>query len=289
VNTHEAMAQERTYAAVKQCIYCGSKSYAEGSPLKLGDEHIIPEGLGGRLLLKEASCKACEKITSRTELEWLRSSFYAARVQRGFGKKKKRVPRTLPLEVSVNGKIVTKAVPLERYPALIVTLLFDIPEALLGQEPEEKVLSGGVALGILPTFGELMKEHLAEGDVIFLPPRRSATSTQLGRMLGKIAHAYAIAELGINGFDAVLTPIILGIDTRHLPYYIGGSREIPLSIPFNYSLCLSTVQSKTGKVFYEVEIRLFSDIQGMPLYKIIVGTPRSAQQRAPANRSTATQ
>lgn len=283
MNTAESILQERTYSAVKRCIYCGSETYAEGSPGRLGDEHIIPEGLGGRLILKEASCKECETITSRTELEWLRSSFYAARVQKVFGKKKKRVPTTLPLKITANGAVVTKAVPLKKYPALVVTLLFDSPEVLNGHEPVEKVLTGGVACGMLPTFGELMKEHLAVGAVTIEPPRKSATSIQLGRMLAKIAHSYAVAELGIDGFDAVLTANILGTDTRHLSYYIGGSQDIPPSISLSYRLSLSTVFSTTGQAFYEVKIRLLSDIQGMPLYRVIVGTARHAEQSIPAD------
>ncbi len=283
VMTAGSVAQEYIYPAVGFCIYCGSDKYAEGSNCKLGDEHIVPEGLGGRLILKEASCKACETITSRTELEWLRSSYYAARVQKGLGKKKKRVPTTLPLKVSINGTVVTKAVPPKEYPAMVVTLLFDTPEILLGLDPVDKVLSGGVAAGMLPTFGELMKEHLAQGTVTIEPPRKSATSTQLGRMLAKIAHAYAVAELGTKGFNAVLQPIILGVDTRHLAYYIGGSREIPPPILCHYNLSLSVSPSATGQEFYEVAIRLLSDIQGMPMYRVVVGTPCNAQQSLPAD------
>ena len=269
----ETEAQERIYPSVGICIYCGSDTYAHGSDRKLGDEHIVPEGLGGRLILKEASCKACETITSQAELEWLRGSFYAARVHKGFGKKKKRTPLLLPLKVFTNGEVVTKTVPLEEYPPMVVTLLFDTPEILLDLDPVDKVLSGGVAIGILPSFGELLKDYLAQGSVTIEPPRKSATSTQLGRMLAKIAHAYAVAELGIKGFNAVLQPIILGSDTRHLAYYVGGSREISPPLSCHYSISLLNSRSTNGMTFYEVAIRLLSDIQGMPTYRVIVGTP----------------
>ena len=270
-------AQERIYPSVGFCIYCGSDTYAHGSGRQLGDEHIIPEGLGGRLILKEASCKACEKITSQTELEWLRSSLYVARVHKGFGKKKKRTPLMLPLKVLTNGEVITKTVPLEKYPPMVVTLLFDTPEILLGLDLVDKILSGGVAIGILPSFGELLKDYLAQGSVTIEPPRKSATSTQLARMLAKIAHAYAVAELGIKGFNSVLKPIILGNDIRHLAYYVGGSREIPPPLSCHYSISLLNSRSATGLTVYEVEIRLLSDIQGMPTYRVIVGTPFNAQ------------
>lgn len=54
------------YAPVGRCIYCGGTSYSEAHPgRRLGDEHIIPLQLRGTLVLPEASCKACEVITSR--------------------------------------------------------------------------------------------------------------------------------------------------------------------------------------------------------------------------------
>lgn len=269
--------QENIYPPVGFCIYCGSDTYAHGSSRKLGDEHIIPEGLGGRLILKEASCKSCEKITSQAELEWLRGSFYAARVHKGLGKKKRRTLQTLPLKILTNGKVVIKDVPLKEYPSMVVTLLFDTPEILLGLNPVNKVLSGGVAVGTFPPFGELLKDYLAQGSVTIEPPRKSATSTHLGRMLAKIAHAYAVAELGIKGFNSVLQPIILGNDIRHLAYYVGGSREISPPLSSHYSISLLNSRSATSMPVYEVEIRLLSDIQGMPTYRVIVGTPFETQ------------
>ena len=98
-----SLPQTKIYAPVGHCIYCGSREWSPGCNRKLGDEHIVPEGLGGKLILPESSCKSCEKITSKFELEWLRSSFFAVRVQKGLGKKKKRPTRYLPLHIERNG------------------------------------------------------------------------------------------------------------------------------------------------------------------------------------------
>lgn len=118
------MRVNKIYAPIGSCIYCGSLKWSAEQPRKLGDEHIVPEGLGGRLLLPEASCKKCEEITSKIELEWLRSGFHTARVQKGLEKKKKRPPRFLNLQIQRKGQTVWESVPLEKYPAMIVTLLF---------------------------------------------------------------------------------------------------------------------------------------------------------------------
>ncbi len=278
----------KTYAPVGRCIYCGASEWSANQSRKLGDEHIIPEGLGGRLVLPEASCRKCEAVTSKVELEWLRSAFYTARVQKELGKKKKRPPRFLGLQVQRNGKVVWESIPLEKYPAMIVTLLFDKPEILSDCSPVEKVLSGGVVIGILPTFGRLLKPYLDQGSVTFSPPRSGATSEYLGRMLAKIAHSYAVAELGIDGFTPFLTNIVLGTDTRHLSHYIGGTREVPPASNNAYEIKLTITESIGRERYLVVTIRLLSDVQGMPEYWAVVGKLRdnaNFQQNDLVNRS----
>lgn len=264
-----------TYAPVGQCIYCGAKEWSEQRSRKLGDEHIVPEGLGGRIILPEASCKRCEEITSNFELECLRGAYYTVRVQKGLGKRKRRVPRFVNLQVRKNGKAIWQSVPIEKYPAMAVTLLFDKPEILSDCAPVEKQLSGGVAIGILPSFGQLLRPYWPENEVSWVPPRNTATSEHLGRMLAKIAHSYAVAEVGVDGFKPFLKDIVLGTDTRCLGHYVGGVRDIPQAIDDVYDLRLATVKSTANREYLMVTIRLLSDVQGMPEYWIVVGEPSS--------------
>ena len=273
----KAALPAKTYAPVGRCIYCGATEWSAQQLRKLGDEHIIPEGLGGGLVLPEASCKTCEAVTSAVELEWLRGAYYTARVQKELGKKKKRPPRFLPLQFLRNGKIVWESIPLEKYPAMIVTLLFDEPEILSDCVPVEKVLSGGVAVGTLPTFGQLLKPYLDQGAVTFVPPRSSATSIHLGRMLAKIAHSYAVAELGITGFTPFLVDIISGTDTRYLSHYVGGTRDVPPASDNGYEIKLTTVASVGRLPYLVVKIRLLSDVNGMPEYWVVVGERRGSE------------
>jgi len=65
---------QQTVGNVGQCIYCGKKD------VKLTDEHIIPLGLNGFLLLKKANCNACAAITSNFEREVLRKSLMKPRI-----------------------------------------------------------------------------------------------------------------------------------------------------------------------------------------------------------------
>lgn len=267
-----ARNHSKSYDPVGKCIYCGSATWSSNKDRKLGDEHIVPEGIGGNLVLPEASCKKCEGITSACELEWLRGSLYVARVQKGLGKKKKRSPISIPLEVERNGQATSTNVPIEKFPAMAVTLKFGPPGILAGSTPQQKVLSGGVALGILPTFGQMLNPYLAQGKVTFVPPRKGATSTHLGRILAKIAHSYVVAELGLDGFDPYLNKIILGTDTSYLPHYVGGNDELPdpIASVFEISLDVNEVS------LCVVKIRLLADLKGMPEYLVVAGKKRGA-------------
>ena len=48
--------RQKVYPPVGRCIYCFA------SNCNLGDEHIIPQALGGNIILHGASCSACDKI-----------------------------------------------------------------------------------------------------------------------------------------------------------------------------------------------------------------------------------
>src|SRR6266508_6142095 len=54
------------------CIYCGARE-------DLRDEHVIPYGLEGEYVLRQASCRECEKLTSRFERAVLRDLLLPAR------------------------------------------------------------------------------------------------------------------------------------------------------------------------------------------------------------------
>jgi 5-methylcytosine-specific restriction endonuclease McrA len=67
--------QGRKYDPVGRCIYCGSNGGSDG----LRDEHMVPYSLGGHAALRQASCRACEAVTSRVELYLARHTFYQFR------------------------------------------------------------------------------------------------------------------------------------------------------------------------------------------------------------------
>src|SRR5437773_2777873 len=57
---------------VGACIYCGAKN-------ELSDEHVVPFGLGGNLVLSKSSCQQCAVTTSGFERRVLRGFMLASR------------------------------------------------------------------------------------------------------------------------------------------------------------------------------------------------------------------
>ena len=115
-----------TYKAVGHCIYCGSTH-------QLSDEHIIPLGLGGRLVLPLASCSPCSTKTSKIERTCLRTMYGPLRMLYGLPTRRRRSrPESLQLKVKRMEESEWEYVPVaqDRYPFLITFPYFEAPGAL---------------------------------------------------------------------------------------------------------------------------------------------------------------
>ena len=111
---------QHTYPSIGECIYCGSKE-------NLSLEHIVPEGLGGRLLLPDASCGKCRDLTSRFERSVQRGGMWATRrVLNIKGKKRKEPPRDkFPINVEHDdGTLQTVNLPVSDHIGTLVTPIF---------------------------------------------------------------------------------------------------------------------------------------------------------------------
>jgi hypothetical protein len=98
-----------------------------------------------------------------------------------------------------------------------------------------------------------------------------------GRMLAKIAHSYAIANLGITGFKPLLPDLILG-KSAAAPWLIGGdaSGPVPDTEPCLHNVYLQNCLT-AGIEYVLVAIRLFCFV-GMPRYHVVVGEVASSER-----------
>jgi hypothetical protein len=91
------------------------------------------------------------------------------------------------------------------------------------------------------------------------------------RMIAKIAHSYAIAELGLNKFTPLLRELILGDETNtfHLVgSKIGSENTPPSSEPYEIGIEERRVYGITYAV---ANVRIFATVDKSPIYQAVVG------------------
>ena len=257
----------RTYSPVGHCIYCGSME-------KLSDEHIVPLGLGGRLVLPKASCPECNERTSRLERTCLRTMYGPLRMMYGLPTRRKSSrPDSLQLKVkrTETSEWEYIAVPQERYPFLITFPYFEAPGALTALS--ESVAAGPVAQrfwirGASPqyNFSELCQSLTEELGIYSLMPESKADVSAFCSLLAKIALAYTVAENRVVAHGTKLANIALGADMQHCRHYIGSLRQDEPATDLLHEL---SIGDHTRESSILVRLRLLAKL-GTPTYFVVV-------------------
>jgi hypothetical protein len=152
---------------------------------------------------------------------------------------------------------------------LLISFAFPLP-GILADAASVEEFSGGIALATLPQFGERLN---AIGGALRgrkrVELRGFSDAGSLGRVLAKSAHAYAIAELGMDGLNPFLSDIILDQPPFHLGHYVGsGVGDHPLGSDLHE---IDFADSALGDNRYVVaKIQLFANHK-MPVHYVVVG------------------
>jgi hypothetical protein len=252
------------YDAVGECIYCAAKVYSTRPGIRanpLGDEHII----GGKLELPEASCQKCEDITGRLiEGDVLLRTLKAIRLHLGIrGKARSSRPGTLPLQATINGKETKIDMPVEDYPVIFNMPVYGRPGVLTGGDGGNQATVGFTFVIFQYDERKLRKEY---GITAAATPYWD--THMLFRMLGKIAHAFAMAELGKGTFTPALVEMILTGKPDGFNHF-GGDPDADDPSNALHELGLG-YQRANGKEYLVATIRLFANHKG-PTYHVIVG------------------
>ena len=260
----------RQYASAGQCIYCG---VAEG----LSDEHIIPFAMGGRWIIPNASCSNCAKATARFEGVCMRSCLGPFRMYFDFPSRRKGDrPSKIPLKVKFSPDQDWQLFEVERdeYPFLIGLPIFDMPELLGGPLRTGRRDAATRQIWIRsPSFGEGLEKHLAHltrkygFQSIF--PEAEVRVPEFVLMLAKIAHSYAVAEVGLHNLIPYLSEIIRNEDTSEVVSLVGGKSE---SEPRTGNLHDVSLISDTNQLVV-VRIRLLAHFEGVT-YFVVAGRYR---------------
>jgi hypothetical protein len=258
------MESSITYKPVRRCIYCG----ASGG--KLTREHIIPFGLGGSWVLPDASCKVCAALTAKVEQFCLRPMLGRFRIQMKLPTRRPgERPDALPLEiVRADGSLDSKPLPIEEHPITCIGFDWAAPRLLDGKPPKN-TFEGRLIVRYAGTDRNFLKHAKGEGDKVKLGTFGAAI---FARMLAKIGHSYAVANMPPNSFEPMLPNLILGNDTDlYASYLVGGDKSgwSPKSAHCLHSGYLQDCTS--GGVTYTLAGITLFEIVGMPRYHVIVG------------------
>lgn len=219
------MLRAHRYPPVDRCIYCGGREVEGG----LTDEHIVPQSIGGALVLPRSSCCECAIPTGAVEgdfagqaLRPIRRQFKFPQKSRGKAARLARDAERFP--VRMNGR--TYLLPASLIPPLLLSFAYDPPAALWGGNSEGPMV-GRLIMRDLPGYHRkiaALEQRSRNGKVRF-PVKESAAVT--ARVLAKIAHAFAVANLGMNGFRPLLLPFITDSEGEGigLATYVGSALE----------------------------------------------------------------
>lgn len=260
-------APKFSYPSVNHCIYCGN---AED---KLTDEHIIPFGLNGNLVLPNSSCKKCAQITSKVELRVLRGFMEHGRRAMGVSSrhKKHEKPSTVPVKF-INGEVrLDGEMPIEGGIHMIHFPIFSTPLALGGKAKDNKPdgieVAGIETLHIGNTIATVQK-HPARGVEI----QTDLDIWAFIRMLAKIAYSYYVAKKGVFPLkESPVLPIAIN-EHSYAKHWIGCLEDHPLTKPGSEALHLldiTEIVGDDGSICSVVRIKLFSVTSG-PTYSVVV-------------------
>jgi hypothetical protein len=174
-------------------------------------------------------------------------------------------------------------VPGADFPALMVTIDFPPPSILTGGAPQDLPLAGGIhAVELAPEFGERLnaikrKFRANKVSIVGVDKSERIDEGDLGRMLAKIGHSYAVA-VADDGFKPLLTHIIQGRKPYYVPYYVGC--QMTTQDPPEDLHEVSIVRNHFGSANYVVvRVRLFATFN-TPAYLVVAGV-----REPPASRS----
>jgi hypothetical protein len=250
----------KVYPPIGRCIYCG------GVNDDLRREHIVPFGLAGNLILPKASCRACEAITGSIERACLRGMLGNFRIRQGFPtRRKKERPSSLSMEIlGANGKVTNQNVPVKEFPRLLYICRQPPAGILVGRAPSNEWIPDPCII-----------VHGADAEKAFGKSWNFGQyrHSDLCLMLAKIAHSYAVAELGLAELEKYNLPLrkLILEKAASTGHYVGGQ---PTKDPPAEPGLLHKLQIERGDLhgiqFVLVHIRLFAHL-GAPQYHVVVG------------------
>ncbi|WP_440950329.1 HNH endonuclease [Methanosphaerula subterraneus] len=186
------------YTKIGKCIYCGTE---QG---KLTNEHIVPLGLGGTVVLKSASCLACAKITSQFERDILRGPFLNPRLAVGMPTRHKKTRPTQIRYADLFNKHGER-VAVENDSSLLLLSIIEFPLPAFVDKRGYKNGADVIAVRTIKVAGPDIKD-LQQSGITSIEYPETYVATSFARFIAKIAHGFAVAFYGLDSFEELFLP-----------------------------------------------------------------------------------
>jgi hypothetical protein len=204
----------KLYQPLNRCAYCPSD-------VQLSTEHIISYGLGGELIFPKASCESCRKATSKVEDFILRKYLCALRSHLSLPSRNPAGrPDGYKLKLSKNGRPPwTQKVPLSKHPGDVRFVMFDPPGHVVGRPVNHPTYNVRLVTGrIFSDWENRLRALGADG----AEDKVAVNAMALARIIAKIGHSYAIAELGFGAFEETYVNHLVKAEAADWHHWVGG-------------------------------------------------------------------
>lgn len=231
----------------------------------LTNEHIVPEGLSGTLVLPRSVCSSCQTITGRREGRVMQTELLHARKFLSLKRKHpKKKSKPLPPVSLTFHDVLDSAVELdvhldiEAHPKFFVMDVFDPPGLLVGKD-----IYGINRLRFCVI--NLSRDTRKEVPECTLSLERIAGD--LNYFVAKIAYSYAVAEGMTQDVDCGVLRDILLERNDQIFNYSGGALDTSIHVTTK-SLHWLSIQDQGH--FRTVRVTLFASHRA-PTYEVVLG------------------
>ena len=204
----------KVYAPLDRCLYCAETE-------NLSKEHIIPLGFGGELVVPRASCTVHQKATCKVEDFVLRKYLCALRSHLGLPSRNPlHRPDGYMLKLRRGAHSWKRKVKLADHPGLVRFMMFvDPPGRILDRARQQETWSVCfIDAQIFPDVAARLARLGADG----FEDKVTINAMSIARMIAKIGHAFAVAELGFDAFEELYVAHLIGADAQDWNYWVGG-------------------------------------------------------------------
>ena len=235
------------------CIYC----LATGVPRT--EEHLIPQCLGGRLVLRDAVCEPCRRVTGRLEQATLDREFVVPKTLLALKRRRARGkgPSRLPA-VTLVGTKSPSTLTAETFPRGFSLPAFEPAVALAGVDGTQ-ALPRIDFVDCRLNLGTPTERNIAAAPPL-LEPRAYATA------IAKWAYSLAVAERGLACCDTrAMRDLLLGKRADVFSFVGTPAPRVAASREW-----LHDVSVREQGPWLKVTLALFASA-GMTPYEVVIG------------------